>query len=221
MPREMKKSKPVASESATSRPHYHHGNLKEALVGATLAMIEEIGPEAVSLREVAKRAGVSSGAPFRHFADRTALMTAVAEEAMKRLRNEVEHALEQNASADPLTRFRAIGSAYLRWATQNPAHFLVISNRRLIHFDSSEVMRGNNEAIQETMVALLEEARRDGLLRTDDITELPLVARALAYGLARMYVDGHLPQWGVAPASAMAMMEAAIDRFIEGIAMPT
>ena len=61
---------------------YHHGNLRQVLIDATLALIEEGGPEAVTVREAARRAGVSPGAPFRHFPTRTSLMTAVAEANM-------------------------------------------------------------------------------------------------------------------------------------------
>ena len=69
----------VKRPAPVKRPRYHHGNLKEALVNATVKLIEERGVEKVSVREAAKRVGVSSGAPFRRFPTRTALLTAVAE----------------------------------------------------------------------------------------------------------------------------------------------
>ncbi|MFX8856410.1 TetR/AcrR family transcriptional regulator, partial [Acinetobacter baumannii] len=72
------------------RADYHHGDLRRALVAAALALAKELGPDGVTVREAARRAGVSPGAPFRHFSDRTALMTAVAEEAMAKLRENVE-----------------------------------------------------------------------------------------------------------------------------------
>lgn len=218
------KAKKLPSKQAQNgRPTYHHGNLREALIEATLALVAELGPDNVSLREVAKRAGVSSGAPFRHFANRTALMTAVAEEAMHRLRTGVEGALEQAAlegagAVEPLTRLKVIGRAYLRWAVQNPAHFVVISNRRLIDFDGSASLRSDNEAIQQAMLQLLDEAERNGALRAGCRDSVPLHARALSYGLARMYIDGHMPQWGVQEAGAMDAMESVLDQFIEGIA---
>src|SRR5437660_8463493 len=101
---------------------YHHGDLKRVLIDAALLLAEEGGAEAVQVREAARRAGVSPGAPFRHFPSRVALMSAVAEEAMRRFRAEIEHALD-HAPADPLGRFRAIGIAYLRWALRNPTFF--------------------------------------------------------------------------------------------------
>src|SRR5262249_41240681 len=95
---------------------YHHGDLRRVLVDAALKLAEEGGPEAVSVREAARRAGVSAGAPFRHFASRDALMTAVAEEAQRRFRAEIDAALAAVPVGDPLRQFRNFGLAYLRWA---------------------------------------------------------------------------------------------------------
>ncbi|SMO62556.1 TetR/AcrR family transcriptional regulator [Paracoccus laeviglucosivorans] len=174
---------------------YHHGNLVETLLAATVAIIEEKGVEHVSIREAAKRSGVSAGAPFRHFASKTALLTAVAEQAMARLRQAVDTALEQ-AGDDPLQGFEAIGRGYLNWAIDNPTHFMVISSRTLIDFDSSQTLRRDNAALRALMVELLGRAQADGALRAgQDLDYLVLGARAFVYGLARMAADGHFPEW--------------------------
>src|SRR5450631_2667654 len=105
---------------------YHHGDLKRVLIDAALQLVNEGGAEAVSVREAARRAGVSPGAPFRHFPSRDALMMAVAEEAQRRFRAEIDVALAAAPAHDPLARFRCFGLAYLRWAMRNPAHFEII-----------------------------------------------------------------------------------------------
>ncbi|MGO8917642.1 MAG: TetR/AcrR family transcriptional regulator [Stellaceae bacterium] len=200
------------------RATYHHGRLREALIEATLRLIEEEGPETVTVRAAAKRAGVSSGAPFRHFPTRSALMTAVAEQAMSRFRAEIDAALAEAAGGDPLRRFAALGEAYLRWATRNPTHFRVISTRSLIDFDGSPALRRDNEAIRRLMDELLLEARRSGELRPAEIGAVSLAGRALVYGLARMLVDGHFAQWaepGEAPEEAM---RRAFDLFVRNLA---
>jgi len=170
------------------RTSYHHGHLREALIASALKMVKEQGAESVSVREVAKRAGVSSGAPFRHFPSRTTLMTAVAEQAMRRFRGEIVHALEEVKSDEPLARFRALGTAYMRWVVRNPEHFQVISNRTLIDFDGSASLRRDNAEIRELMEQLLSEQRQDAPLLQDDLKVISFTARALAYGIARMYV---------------------------------
>src|SRR5215471_3616339 len=90
---------------------YHHGDLRRVLIDAALKLVEEGGPEAVSVREAARRAGVSAGAPFRHFESRVALMTAVAEEAQRRFRAEIDAALAAAPAGDPLAQFRNFGLA--------------------------------------------------------------------------------------------------------------
>jgi len=147
-----------------------------------------------------------------------ALMTAVAEEAMRRLRTGVADSLEDTTSSDPLTRFIMIGYAYLKWAVHNPAHFLVVSDRRLIDFNGSESLQSDNALIQKWMSDFLDDAEARGLLRAGARSSIPLNARALSYGLARMYIDGHMPQWGVKQGDAMRAMEVVLDQFMEGIA---
>jgi AcrR family transcriptional regulator len=202
------------------RRSYHHGNLRQALVEATLQLLEDQSPETVTVREAARRAGVSSGAPFRHFANRTALLTAVAEEAHRRFRDEIARALAV-APDDPTQRFRAIGLAYLHWALGNPTLFRVISTRGLIDFDGSEYLQSDNRALRSQIETLMREAQRHGQIREGELAHLELAARALVYGLARMAIDGHFAQWSIAGESAVQSMEAVIDLFLAMAAAPS
>lgn len=197
---------------------YHHGDLRRVLVDAALQLVGESGAEAVSVREAARRAGVSPGAPFRHFPNRDALMTAVAEEAQRRFRAEIDDALGAAPAADPLARFRLFGLAYLRWAMRNPAHFEIISSGRYFNHDqASELSRDNAELIGMTG-RMLAEAFALGRLRSPDLKRVQIAGRALVYGLARMNIDGHFPRWGVAEAEVERTSEAILDLFIDGIA---
>jgi AcrR family transcriptional regulator len=196
---------------------YHHGDLKRVLVDAALELATESGPEEVSVREAARRAGVSPGAPFRHFASREALMSAVAEEAQRRFRAEIARAMAKAPADDPLARLRQLGLAYLRWAMRNVAHFTIISTRA--HFDhdgSANVSHDNAELIALTG-DLLAEAAAKGQLRPLDLPTARIAARALVYGFARMHVDGHFPRWGVAEAEIERTAEAVLDLFIGGL----
>jgi AcrR family transcriptional regulator len=202
---------------APAEKSYHHGDLRRVLIEAALKLAEEGGPEAINVREVARRAGVSPGAPFRHFESRAALMTAVAEEAQQRFRAEIEAALAGAPAGDPLKRFRSFGLAYLRWAMKNPAYFEIISSGR--HFDhdgAGAVSRDNAELVQLTE-RLLADAHARGQLRIPDLKQIKIAGRALVYGFARMNIDGHFPRWGVSSAEIEPMAEAVIDLFIAGI----
>lgn len=193
---------------------YHHGNLREALIKAAVQLAEEGGADNVSVREVAKRVGVSPGAPFRHFASKTALMTAIAEEATNRFCAEIALAVEKVAVDDPMGRFAAVGVAYLRWAIQNPTHFQIISTRSLIDWGSSESLQRDNAAIRALMEEALTDAQRRGFLKSTNLAEAQIAGRALVYGLARMYVDGHFAQWGVDGETAERTAQNALKHFI-------
>lgn len=199
---------------APARAGYHHGNLVEALLEAAIALIEEKGVEALAVREVAKRAGVSPGAPFRHFSSKTALLTAVAEQAMTRLTAAVRAELEAKGDADPVEALRAVGRGYLNWALENPTHFQVISSRSLIDLHGSPRLTEENEAIRVIVAALIERGQRDGSLRRGlAADDLLYASRALMYGIVRMWIDGHFKEWKIEKPPAAAML-GALDLFV-------
>lgn len=185
------------------RASYHHGNLRQAVIEATLALVQEGGFENVSLREVARRAGVSTGAPFRHFPNKTALMTAVAEEAMQFFRSEIVTEMKKLTEPTPIMRFRAIGIAYLQWAIRHPTHFQIISAQSQIDLEGSESLRRDNEEVRALMEGVPPKIQFGG--------------RALVYGLARMYVSGHFVQWGLSKTGAKQALVEALDTYINGI----
>ena len=190
----------VASEqqqapAADSRASYHHGNLRDALLAEAIRVIEAQGVENVSIRQLAKNLGVSAAAPFRHFADRTALLTAVAEQATENLSQAVGAALAQAAAQSPWQQLLCIGEAYLGWARAHPSHFLVVSDRRLIDYEASATLRLRNEAIRQRMRQLLAQATGLGARQGVQPEVCVLMLRAMVYGLARMQADGQLQEW--------------------------
>ena len=211
-------AKPRRRAPAPAPKPNHHGDLRRVLLDAALQLVDEGGAEAVSVREAARRAGVSPGAPFRHFPSRDALMQAVAEEAQRRFRAEIEAALAAAAPGDPLGRFRCLGLAYLRWAMRNPTHFEIISSRRFFDHDKAAGISSDNAELIELTGQTLAEAFAAGQLRTVDLKQVQIAGRALVYGFARMNIDGHFPRWGVAALEAEQTAEAILDLFIEGIA---
>jgi AcrR family transcriptional regulator len=106
------------------RGRYHHGNLPAALVQAALELVEESGAEALTLREVARRVGVTHAAPYRHFKDKAALLAAVAEEGFLRLRRELHERMQR--AATPRAKVAAAGVAYMTFAREHAAHFRVM-----------------------------------------------------------------------------------------------
>jgi AcrR family transcriptional regulator len=222
-------SRPPSAKTPAAKPRrrttrvpapkpYHHGDLRRVLIDAALQLVGEGGPDAVSVREAARRAGVSPGAPFRHFPSRDALMSAVAEEAQRRFRAEIEAALSEAPAGDPLSRFRCLGLAYLRWAMKNPTHFEIISSRRFFDHDLAADVSQDNAELIDLSERTLAEAFEQGQLRSSDLKRVQIAGRALVYGFARMNIDGHFPRWGVADAEVERTAEGILDLLIEGIA---
>jgi AcrR family transcriptional regulator len=106
------------------RKPYHHGNLHNALLEAALGLIREVGLRGFTLRAVARRAGVSHAAPYRHFREKAALLAALAEDGFDRLTAAMQAA--GATSQDPFGRLQQAGLAYIAFAQAQPEHFLVM-----------------------------------------------------------------------------------------------
>lgn len=165
---------------------YHHGDLKSAMVAAAVKLISKHGPRGFSLSQAAKMAGVSVGAPYRHFADKEALFRAVAAEGFAELCERIKEASDAKCEA-PRERLLAIGMAYVRFAMDRPSHFQVM-------FDSA-IHRRQDEALDVPAgqaFQLLAEAAHAAKPRRSARSEETLTAAtwALMHGLAMFGIDG-------------------------------
>lgn len=194
---------------------YHHGHLRDALLAEAARVIEAEGVEQVSIRQLAKNLGVSPAAPFRHFADRKALFTAVAEQATERLAQAMQAAVAQTVGAPPWAQMLALGQAYLAWARTHRSHFLVVSDRRLIDYDASEAMQASNARIRQHMHALLEQSVAQGGVLKADAGVLVLMLRAMVYGLARMAADGQWAEWSAQPGGVAEGQNQALETLVQ------
>lgn len=138
---------------------YHHGNLPTALKEAAVELIGAKGPAGFSLREVARRAGVSHAAPAHHFRDATGLLTAIAIDAFKLL----DAALAESAvgATDTRDRLRRCGRAYVETGIAHPAHLDLVFRPDLVDTDSPEYKEWG-ERTYGRLVATLEALRDDG-----------------------------------------------------------
>ena len=165
---------------------YHHGNLREALLGTAFSLVDSQGIAAVSMRALAREAGVSSAAPFRHFADKQLLLDAVAEKAAAELERKLDEATAEGS--DALTQFRAMSVAYVRFAAEHPALFDLIHSTDAV---SARFMGEVNDERRLKLIALIIEGQNAGLIPEADPELIALTSEALTHGLARMIVDRH------------------------------
>jgi len=187
---------------------YHHGNLRAALVAAALKEIAKTGPDGFSLRGVARRAGVSAPAVYRHFADKDALLAAVAEECWDRIGAALLAAVEA-APDDALERFRATGIAYVTFAVEHPEHFRAMSVPGLIERMSPDRMERANAWSTEERAALAR-AQETGQIAALPLDDIMLAATSLTHGVAAQIVEGRFGKVDVARARELAIAATAV-----------
>jgi len=171
---------------------YHHGNLRRALLDSALAMVEKEGPRGVSLRAVARLAGVSPAAPYRHFAGKEGLLAAVAEEGFRSLERHMQAAREDTRGL-ALAEFRAIGNAYIRFAANNPSHFRVMFGPEVSDKIAHPSLKIAADKASQIIADAIANCQRSGLEGADiNPQRLVVAAWATFHGLATLIVDGQL-----------------------------
>jgi AcrR family transcriptional regulator len=171
---------PPASKDA--RP-YHHGDLPRVLLDTAIQAIAEVGPAAVSLRDLARRAGVSHAAPAYHFGDKAGLLTAVAADGFQRLAVTLREAYQTTGS------FLEVGVAYVGFAVTHRAHFEVMFRPELYRTDDPDLVRA-----REAARALLYPPAAEAADSPDgDEVQAAVAAWSLAHGLATLWLNHNLP----------------------------
>jgi AcrR family transcriptional regulator len=176
-----------------TRPTYHHGDLRNSLIRAALALVAERGVEGSSLREAARTVGVSASACYRHFADREELLAAVAHEGLDTLAEEMRVAAtahEGPGAHNAVNRFWDYSAAYLHFALAHPAHFRVMhAVPKSEH--SRDLMLPRTPAVlaQTAMEALV----ATGVVMPEAAGRALLACWTSIHGLAQLAVAGQLP----------------------------
>lgn len=192
------------SAAMTAKRPYHHGNLKPVLLRAAIRLIAEVGPAAFTMREVARRAGISHNAPYRHLQDKDALLAAVATEGFERLAKALSKPIMETHTAASATeargvaeerpalrRFKASGLAYVRFALRSPEHLLVMFDwpLPLNRYPDLEAAAARAFSI---LVGLVQEAQREGSLPEGDAIVLARIAWSLVHGVAKLAIGKRL-----------------------------
>ena len=175
------------TEPKETRRSYHHGNLRASLIEEALRVIEAEGPGALNLRDLARRLGVSHAAPAYHFADKTALLTAIAAEGYERLSDGLERAADAG--------FLETGLAYARFAVENPSYVRVMFEPSLYRQDEEAVA-----AARRRSAGLLFQSA--GGPADADARRVGLAGWCLMHGFAMLWLQGNLREAGDDPETA-------------------
>jgi len=171
--------------------HYHHGDLKNALIKAGIEILSKEGIDALSLRKVAKRAGVSHTAPYAHFVDKQALIAAIAAEGYKKLYEKLFAA--QTSQKDSLARLMAAAHAYLQFALDQPDHF------RITFSGVVEAEQNYPDYVEQSkrcfalVVTVIEECQARGLFARGDTKLVAVSTWSFIHGFVHLLLANQLP----------------------------
>lgn len=203
----------------TARPvrkrpgHYHHGDLRRALLQEAVRVIQAKGVETLTLRAAGERLGVSRTALYRHFADKAALLTAVAREGFRMLRLELLTAWGTGG----LAQFQEMGAAYVHFAVEHPSHYRVMFGGFVTGEPDpgfAEEASGAFQALVDAIVFL----QKTGDMRADDPMQLAQYIWAVVHGVAMLAIDGQIEHQG---ASVEELTRFALARLRTGTAPGT
>jgi AcrR family transcriptional regulator len=199
--------------SKKPKDQYHHGDLRRGLVQAAVRTIQKHGFDALTLRAVGDELGVSRSALYRHFADKSALLTAVASEGFRVLRLALLSAWESGGKGR--VGFEAMGEAYVRFALDNPWHYRVMFGGGFELDTSDTELTEEGTGAFQALVAALVEQQALGLVRREDPQTQANFVWALVHGIAMLAIDGSFTHQG---ADIPALTRYAVARMQTGIA---
>jgi AcrR family transcriptional regulator len=216
MPTEVAKNPQATRRPRSSRKprdRYHHGNLRRALLDEALRTIQDEGIEALTLRTIGVRLGVSRTALYRHFTDKRALLSAVATEGFRLLTERLLDAW----GAGGVRGFNAMGVAYIRFAMANPPHYRVMFGGFVDDGPRDEDLIRESTAAFQALVDALVALQKGGAVRKDDPLLLARFIWAAVHGVSMLIIDGQLAHQQT---SIDELIEFAVERINTGIARP-
>jgi len=196
--------------SPAANPTYFKGDLRRALLDNAAQAVAENGPAGVSLRDIARRVGVSHAAPAHHFGDKSGLFTALAAEGFRLLEEAIGEAIAAAADEGPVDRLVLAGQAYLRMAALHPSHYAIMFRADLLHNDDP-TLRAEAARAFGRLVDAVAEIQATGWAGGSDTLDLAVGAWALVHGLATLESAGALAALG-----GKRRVESAVAAFLAG-----
>ena len=184
----------MASETP-SKPSYHHGNLPQALQCAALALVSEGQLGSLSLRAVARRAGVSAAAPYRHFASREALLAAIASEGY-RMRNRATRTAIAPLQGQPIEQFLEAGVQYVLFANDHPGYYAIMSAPEIATTHAHPELHEASAESSDILMESIRNCQAEGFMAHAEARDIAAAAWASVHGLAALISTGQLAALG-------------------------
>ncbi len=166
---------------------YHHGDLRSALIQSALGLLRDEGPDALTLRGVARSAGVSQAAPYRHFKDRRALVAAVAEEGFRMLQSAM---LDAAQKADGRLGLKQVAIAYVQFGHEHPAEYRIMFGPEVARHEELPDLRETSSAVLGFVQVGIEQLQAAGLIGPGDPAAMAATTWSMLHGLVMLSLDG-------------------------------
>ncbi|MGB1402905.1 MAG: TetR/AcrR family transcriptional regulator [Porticoccaceae bacterium] len=197
--------------TSVSRPTYHHGDLREALLQAAKALIAEAGIENLSLRKLAERAGVSRTAPYHHFSDKNDLLCAIAAQGFRRRHAETVVMFEDRALT-ARQKFEQYIFGYVRFAANNPEQYELMFGRSIWkQKKSTQELRDVAYPCFQHQVEMVSSWQNCGLLSGESALRTSQVIWGAVHGIAKLFIDGIYTD----AAQIEEVSQRAVEMFVE------
>jgi AcrR family transcriptional regulator len=206
----------MAEDDRSPRKSYHHGNLRQALVEAALALIEEKGPLGFTLAEAARAAGVTPAAPYRHFRGREELLEEVARQGFEIFADRLQR-VAAAAAASPLRAVFECGEAYLEFARSHPGYYQAMFEGRVEVAGNPELGRAADRALSVMTGVAARLAETLPAQRRPPATMVANHLWALAHGVVELFGRGK--PGSRAPYSAQEMLESGATIYLRGLGL--
>jgi len=193
------------------RDRYHHGDLRRALLDEALRTIQQDGADALTLRTIGVRLGVSRTALYRHFTDKRALLSSVATEGFRLLTERLLNAWK----AGGIRGFNAMGVAYIRFAMGNPSHYRVMFGGFVDDGPRDDDLMRESTAAFQALVDAIVALQQEGAVRKDDALQLAQFIWAVVHGVSMLIIDGQLAHHR---APIDDLIQFAVERINTGVA---
>jgi AcrR family transcriptional regulator len=195
---------------------YHHGDLRRALIDTALSLVNQEGTWNFTLRELARRAGVSHAAPYNHFADKAALLADVAARGFEALRERTEAAARRHPRS-PRQQLTAVAVAYVGFGVDRPGHYRLMFGGELAQEGRHPELQRAAEAAFAVLIRALQDGQRVGEVRAGSVRDQAVAAWSLVHGLTMLLIDDRLSITGLGGHGPDRYARAVATTLLDGL----
>ena len=195
------------------RKNYHHGDLKNTLVSAGISILAKEGVAGLTLRKVARRAGVSHAAPYAHFSDKQALIAAISTEGFKRLYDAMDSVISSYPD-DPLKQLVAGAWAYVQFGVSDPDHYKVTFSGVLEKEKDYPAFVEISHRTFTRVVTIVKDCQQGKFLRQGSPEIMAVSIWGQLHGLVMLFIEGQISHTVLEQHSVQEMFMFALSQFM-------